>query len=424
MLLGSSIVLFYYATLRLHFFNQNPVIHNKFIGHAVLVIVVFYLFFYTIKKQKQGFMVIALLLSYFTALSSSIPHFTLSLLVISSGMAGYIYLQKNWDMILLLGLVLTYLSHLIWFFNNPILGQPIQAVAQHHYNLIYLVLYSTLFGTIIAFSKKSREGEFFNILSSLMNSAGIIFIGALNILTFFKGSVSLLACCTFLYFFFLASFNWIKTLNYYTTSIYSCFAHITLSVSILSYFQYPDYFIWLSIQSYLAILTALWFRSKIIVIANIFIYMGIYLFYLIFSASHNWINFSYALTALLSARTLNWKKQRLNIKTELIRNTYLLCSFVVVLYGLEKGVTGPFVSISWLGASLFYFITSILLKNIKYRWMAILTIFATVIRVFLIDTSKLDPGYRIILFVITGGIILVLSLIYKKYEKSIKSDKT
>ena len=109
---------------------------------------------------------------------------------------------------------------------------------------------------------------------------------------------------------------------------------------------------------------------------------------------------------------------------ELIRNTYLLCAFVVVLYGLEKGVAGPFVSISWLGVSLFYFITSILLKNIKYRWMAILTIFATVIRVFLIDTSKLDPGYRIILFVITGAIILVLSLIYKKYEKSIKSDKT
>ncbi|MFQ6113892.1 MAG: DUF2339 domain-containing protein, partial [bacterium] len=124
-----------------------------------------------------------------------------------------------------------------------------------------------------------------------------------------------------------------------------------------------------------------------------------------------------AAVALSSARILNWKKERLELKTDMIRNAYLASAFVIVLYGLYHAVPSNYVSLSWLGAALFYFGMSLALKNIKYRWMAILTIFAMIIHVFLIDMARLDPGFRIVLFLAVGVVLLVVSLIYTKHRK-------
>jgi hypothetical protein len=73
---------------------------------------------------------------------------------------------------------------------------------------------------------------------------------------------------------------------------------------------------------------------------------------------------------------------RLALKTELMRNAYLARAFVIIPYGLYHAVPKNYVSLSWLSAAVFYFIMSLILKNKKYRWMAILTIFLAVIYVF------------------------------------------
>jgi uncharacterized membrane protein len=72
------------------------------------------------------------------------------------------------------------------------------------------------------------------------------------------------------------------------------------------------------------------------------------------------------------------------------------------------------VSLSWLGAAVFYFIISLILKNKKYRWMAILTLFLAVIYVFVVDMARLEAGYRILSFLALGVVLLVISLLYAR----------
>ncbi len=65
---------------------------------------------------------------------------------------------------------------------------------------------------------------------------------------------------------------------------------------------------------------ALWFRSRVIVVLNTGLFLILLFTYLSTSPKY-WPNISFALVALITARTLNWKKQLLMIKTELLRNT-------------------------------------------------------------------------------------------------------
>jgi uncharacterized membrane protein len=75
------------------------------------------------------------------------------------------------------------------------------------------------------------------------------------------------------------------------------------------------------------------------------------------------------------------------------------------------------VSLSWLGAAVFYFVMSLFLKNKKYRWMAILTIFLAVIYVFVVDMARLEAGYRMLSFLALGVVLLVISLLYARSRK-------
>jgi uncharacterized membrane protein len=60
---------------------------------------------------------------------------------------------------------------------------------------------------------------------------------------------------------------------------------------------------------------------------------------------------------------------------------------------------------------------SLLLKNKKYRWMAILTIFLSVIYVFAVDVARLEAGYRIVSFLALGFVLIVVSVLYARYHK-------
>jgi hypothetical protein len=211
--------------------------------------------------------------------------------------------------------------------------------------------------------------------------------------------------------------NWLHHQSRYASAIYACLGNLALSVAIFAQFKSPDYFIWLGWQSLLAISLAIWFHSRIIVLVNFLIYFGIFLGYLRLAPSNDFVNISYAVVALTSARLLNWKKERLQLKTEMIRIAYLASTFMIVLYGLYQAVPSTYLSLSWLGAALFYFAMSLVLKNIKYRWMAILTIFATIVRVIFIDMAKLSAEFRIVLFLAVGLVLLAVSFIYTKSRK-------
>jgi hypothetical protein len=416
-LFGGSLVLMYFATIRLHFFSDDPIITNKALGLTFALAVLGCTLYASIKRASQPFSGIIILLCYITALLSDTAHFSLVLLTATSALTLVLLVKYNWQNLTVLGLMAVYFSHLLWLFNNPVLGNPLHVNELSHFNLIYLAIYGLLYGIVNIFRSKESYAELFEVILTLLNGFGIFLIGAINVLNYYSAQTSLLGFVTFIFFIIIAVLNWNHAKSSYSTSFYSCFAYVALSFAIFTQFDYPNYFMWLGLQSLLVIITALWFKSRIIIVANIFIYLTIFISYLTFSSSVAFVNLSYAITALFSARILNWKNERLFLKTDLIRNLYLTCAYIIVLYGLYHFVPVNLVSLCWLVAALFYFGLSILLKNIKYRYLAILTIFATVLHVFLIDMSRLGAGFRILLFMIVGAIILILSLVYTKYHK-------
>ena len=134
------------------------------------------------------------------------------------------------------------------------------------------------------------------------------------------------------------------------------------------------------------------------------------------------MTFSFALVSLVTARVLNWQCERLEIKTEFLRNAYLFFGFVMMLYALHKAVPDGFVTVSWTILALLYFGMSILIKNIKYRWLAIFTFLATAFYLFIVDLQRIDLIYRVLAFLVLAIISIGISIYYTKRHKSTTSE--
>ena len=124
----------------------------------------------------------------------------------------------------------------------------------------------------------------------------------------------------------------------------------------------------------------------------------------------------FGFVALVSARILNWKKERLELKTELMRNLYLTSAFIMFPYALYHTVPEGYVSLSWVGVAGLYYLLSLILKNKKYRWMALLTFILTALYLLLIGTINFDPVFRLISFIVLGTTLIIVSLLYTKVK--------
>jgi uncharacterized membrane protein len=100
-----------------------------------------------------------------------------------------------------------------------------------------------------------------------------------------------------------------------------------------------------------------------------------------------------------------------------MRNLYLAIAFVLVLYSLYRALPASYVALSWTVAAVCYFGLSLLLRNIKYRWMAIFQLLATVLYLFFVDLARLDPRYRVVAFLFLGLMALGISLSYSKLRR-------
>jgi hypothetical protein len=418
LLFNGGLILLYFVTLRLYFLNDFPVLKSQTPGLAS-VLLVLALMFYLANRYRNEFLAgTTLLLCVATSLISETDYFALSLLTVTALASSYTLLKYAWQRTFITGMLLVYLTHLLWMLNNPFMGGSLQPIEGHQASIAFLFAYGAIFALPVVIRPQTSKKDLSELTLSVSNAFELFVLVSLTALLLMKEQVPLVNLLLACFFFAFGVAKWVRHQSSYGPAIYACFGNLGLSIAIFAQFVSPDFFVWLSWQSLLVISTAIWFRSRIITVVNTIIYMGIFLAYLQFAESSNFVNLSYALVALTSARILNWKKERLELKTDMIRNAYLASAFIIVLYGCYQAVPAAYVSISWLAATLFYFGMSLLLNNIKYRWLAFLTIFATLIRVFLIDTASLDAALRIVIFLAVGFVLLALSLYYSKRRRS------
>jgi len=422
MLKISGHLLVYYITLRFYFFSSPPIIPLKGVVILLMLIAIGFQIYFAIRTKSELLGAIAIILTLSTAMVSDQTHITLPLVTLGSITSLFLFIRYGWWHNLIMTLVLVYVSHMFWLLDNPLMGHPIGAVHAHQYNLLYLFAYGTIFSFVPMVRQKGLFPNSIYASAIVLNGLCFTFMIMMVVVSFYVHNYvwifSIISMICLLYSIFLK----FRTTRIFDPSFYACFSFMAMSVAIYGYSKLPGAYLLLALQSLVVVSWALWFRSKIIVVMNTILFLGIMLVYLASAQLLNKVNITFALTAFISARILNWKKERLTLQTYMLRNCYLVSLFFIVLFTLYHAVPAHYVTLSWTAAALVYFILSLILKNIKYRWMAIMTLLVTAIYLFVVDLAHMEIGYRVIAFLFLAFITLGASLYFtKKIRKKAKS---
>jgi hypothetical protein len=192
---------------------------------------------------------------------------------------------------------------------------------------------------------------------------------------------------------------------------------MAMSIALYGFVGLPKVYLLLSVQSLLVVSMALWFRNRLIIVMNSLLFLTILIVYLLSSKSVDSVSICFVFIALISARIINWKKSRLQIKTDMIRNLYMIEGFFMMLFALLHVVPKQFVTFSWTMAALLYFIISLILKNIKYRYMALGTMICAAFYLFIIDLARIELIYRVLALLFLAAISIGISIYYTNHVK-------
>lgn len=405
-------ILLFYITLRLHFFSAVPIISSKTISIILLLLLVAFQVFLSLRYKSQPFAVLSVIFALATGIMSDTTHVMLPLLTITAAGSVYYFYRYNWEPLLIFALFLLYISFFIWLFGNPIMGHRMALLTDHQFGFMYLFGIGACFSLLPILGRKEDSTDDFLIGAIIIN--GILFTLILILVTvrfFNKDYVALfgiLTTCCLIYSTILKSTSDWK----FASAFYALYGFMAMSIALYGLFGLPGVFLLLSVQSLIVVSMALWFRNRLIVIMNSLLFLLILIIYLFSSKSIDGINFSFAAVSLLSARIINWKKSRLQIRTDLIRNLYLIEGFIMMLYALYHGVPRQFVTLSWTMTALLYFLLSFILKNVKYRYMALGTMICAAFYLFIVDLARIDVVYRVLAFLFLAVISIGISIYY------------
>jgi len=408
---GTAFCLLFFSVLRFYYFTDAPVLSHFLLTLMLTAVSLFIIY----SAKKKGSIYIYLLgilaLSITVLIGNNIYLAIISFLLLS---ALIVYVRKQFPSSLLInaGILIILIAHFWISSGNRFFAGENSTVITSIVPPAAIILFSVVLLAGIFFSNGMYQETIPIVAGTVFNSLiPLIFLLLLSVLKF-KDQVTILHFFTFIIYMASAVYWWIKYKSKYVTFIFSMVSYAALSVSIVSYFARPDSYVWLCWQSFLVVSTAIWFRSKIIIVANFFLYLFIYLAYLVLAGNPGIISLSFGFVALLSARVLNWQKQRLELRTEIMRIAYLVAAFIIFPYALFHIVPANYLGLSWMLLSLFYFILGNIFKNNKYRWMSISTLLVTVIYVMTFGAATTDLLFRILSFIILGILLLVTSIFY------------
>ena len=415
-------LLLFYVTLRLHFFSAAPIVPGKPLGLILVMIVLVILMYLVFKKRSALYAGVVLLLSAIVAIVSDSTHIMLPLSVIIAIVAIVFAYRFNWIRIFYFAIILAYLINFLWFMNNPFMGHPLRAITLHDNGFVYIFIVCAVF-SLIALLKGSDKLTANGVVGTVvLNGLGFSFLLLFYVLSFFKDDYVLMISLVSAYCLLYSVLLQIRSEWKITAALFALYGFITMSIAAHGIYGFPKVYFFLAIQSLLVVSMAIWFRSRFIVVMNTFLFIVLLIFYAATSSLLDGVNVSFSLVAILTVRILNWKRERLTIKTDVLRNIYLMVTFIMVLVTLHHLIPARFVTLSWSIAAVIYFGLSLLLKNIKYRYMALGTMISAVFYLFIIDLAKIELVYRIVALLFLSVVSIGLSVFYNKKSKG-RADK-
>ncbi|MDP1623092.1 MAG: hypothetical protein Q8M08_12225 [Bacteroidales bacterium] len=407
-------LLLYYITLQLFFFIDQPVVPVKGIAIALLLVVIGIQCLNAIRRDSELLAAVAVILALLTAIFADTTLVSLPLIMLTAGFSMFLFIKYSWWRLMLATLIFVYISQGIWLLNNPVMGNPVGAFATHPFNLLSLFIYGTIFSIVPLVKQRGNFPDGIYPATILINGMSFSIVLLFVVASYYADSYIWIFTAIFAVCLFYSIFLKYRTSRVFDPAFYAIYSFMALSLAVYGYSKLPDALWLLALQSLLVVSWALWFRSKIIVVMNTMLFIVIIVFYVAFYPPVDKVNIAFVITSFISARVINWKKNRLTLKTEMIRNIYMIALFFIMLFTLYHLVPSQYVTLSWTGAAVFYFILSLILKLIKYRWMAIATVLVTGFYLFFVDFSHLDTGYRVLAFLFLAAISLGASLYFTK----------
>ncbi len=420
-LIGGGAALLYLTTLRLHFFGMEPLVTSRFLLVIFLLIVGGFASWMALRRQSVYLIAIAELFFMMTALVTETPLLIFVMLTIISISVVLFSLKFSSSNLLVFGIIFTCLAHCFWFVNNPLLGHNLVITTGFNYNLIFLLAYLAVYGTGSLMLIQGKKQELEELFMTIMNAS--LGYGLFLLISILSGvqNLGIVHLGAFVILMTLAILFWTRQRSKYGSFIYAMFAYAALSAAIIASYSEPAFFILLCWQSIIVISTALWFRSKFIIVANTLIFGGILLTYLINVSAVGIEGVSFGLAALVSARILNWQKTRLELTTGNIRLAYLVMAFFILPYVLYEVFPSNFVGLSWAALALLYYLMGKLLNNKKYRMMAVSTLILTSLYLAAFGITAADITYKIISFLAVSIILLIISVMYTRMRTNQKT---
>jgi hypothetical protein len=413
-------ILLFFITLRLHFFSSTPIIPNKTISLVLLLLIIVFQAYLAISNKSQAFAALAVIFALTTAIISDSTHFMLPLVILTAAGATWAFQKYKWEALLIVTIILTYIIYFLWLFGNPFMGHTMEMITEHHFGIAYLFGLGACFCIIPFFRKSDSSYDDFLIGVTVINGILFTLLLALVTLRFFSTNyVTLFAVITISCLIYSTILKSTSDWNF-ASAFFALYGFMAMSISLYGLFGLPRVYLLLSLQSLVVVSMALWFRNRLIIIMNSLLFLSILLIYLFSAKPIDGVNFSFALVPLISARIINWKKSRLKIETDLMRNLYLIEGFFMVLYALYHAVPGQFVTLSWTMAALLHFVLSFVLKNVKYRYMALGTMICAAFYLFIVDLARIEIIYRVLALLFLAAISIGISMYYTNRVK--KSD--
>jgi hypothetical protein len=420
-LIGGGAALFYLTTLRLHFFAMEPLITSRFVIVILLLVVGGFATWTALKRESVYLIALAELMFMMTALVTEIPLLIFVMLTLISISVVALSQKFSSTNLMVFGIIFTILAHALWFVNNPLLGHQLQITTGYQYNLLFILAYLLIYGAGSLMLIKNKKQELDELFMTIMNAS--LGYGAFLLISILGGikSLGIVHSGAFVVLMFLAIMFWTREKSRYGSFIYAMSAYAALSAAIMASYSDPTNFILLCWQSIVVISTALWFRSKFIIVANTFIFGALLISYFINVNVVGIEGISFGLAALVSARILNWQKTRLELTTDNIRLAYLIMAFLSLPYVLYEVLPSSFVGLSWAGLALLYYLMSKLLRNKKYRMMAVSTLILTCFYLAAFGIASDDITYKIISFLAVSIILIIISIMYTRMRTASKT---
>ena len=413
-LVGGGILLLYFSTLRLHYFSAEPLVGSYAVELVLLLLIVAVNLALSLRSDSVYLTAMSLAMGFAAVLTSPDSWILLAGITAMSVLTVVLAVWRKWMGLLSPGLFFAVLAHFFWSINNPLFGGEPKILTEPYANLLFLLLNVLLFG--VANLQMARRGDDNNleIVTAFFNTTlPYLVIGFLSFGPYVE-QFAITQLLTALVFLGLAVGTWRGTQQRYATFFYTMAGNLALSAAIFQQFETPNEFLWLCLQSFLVISMAIWFRSRIIVVTNFAIFLGVFIAYLVLAPTINGISLAFGFVAIASARIMNWQRDRLELKADMLRNAYLLTALFILPYALYHLLPAGYVSLGWVAIGAFYYMMSKLLKNFKYRWMALTTLLAAVVHLMIVGTTSFEPAYRIVSFIVLGVVLLAVSLWYFK----------